>query len=49
VRAWLDAAQVRGWKFQPVLEQGGALHRDHSQRWDEILGRLREAGASVVA
>jgi hypothetical protein len=49
VRAWLDAAQVRGWKFQPVLEQGGPLHRDHSQRWDEILGRLREAGASVVA
>ncbi|RYY98376.1 MAG: hypothetical protein EOO24_18590 [Comamonadaceae bacterium] len=48
-RAWLDAAQVRGWKFQPVLDQGSALHSEHTQRWDELLGRLRAAGATVVA
>ncbi|MDB5750696.1 MAG: hypothetical protein JWP65_1117 [Ramlibacter sp.] len=48
-RAWLDAAQVRGWKFQPVLDQDGPLHGEHSQRWEELLGRLRPAGASVLA
>ncbi|RYZ00886.1 MAG: hypothetical protein EOO24_16005 [Comamonadaceae bacterium] len=48
-RAWLDASQVRGWKFQPVLEEGTPLHREHAERWDELLGRLREAGATVIA
>ncbi|MGV3573315.1 MAG: hypothetical protein ACO1PB_22200 [Ramlibacter sp.] len=48
-RGWLDAAQVRGWKFQPVLEKDSALHREHTQRWGELLGRLREAGATVLA
>lgn len=48
-RSWLDAAQVRGWKFQPVLEKDSALHREHTQRWDELLGRLRDAGATVLA
>ncbi|HEY8356017.1 MAG TPA: hypothetical protein VIL30_01045 [Ramlibacter sp.] len=48
-RAWLAAAQVRGWKFQPVLEKDSALHREHTQRWDELLGRLRDSGATVLA
>jgi len=48
-RSWLDAAQVRGWKFQPVLEKDSALHREHTQRWDQLLGRLRDAGATVLA
>jgi hypothetical protein len=48
-RAWFDAAQVRGWKFQPVLAAGSRLHREHTQRWDDLLGALREAGASVIA
>ncbi|MBL0393684.1 hypothetical protein JJ685_21285 [Ramlibacter monticola] len=48
-RQWFEAAPVKGWKFQPVLEQGSRLHAEHTQRWDEVLGRLREAGASVLA
>jgi hypothetical protein len=48
-RAWFEAQQVRGWKFQPVLDAGGRLHAEHARRWDELLGRLRAAGASVLA
>ena len=48
-RGWFESAQVRGWKFQPVLESGSKLHAEHTQRWSDLLGRLREAGASVVA
>lgn len=48
-RAWYDAAQVRGWKFQPVLEEGSRLYCEHTERWEDLLGRLREAGATVVA
>lgn len=48
-RAWFEQAQVRGWKFQPVLQEGDALHREHAQRWEDLLGTLREAGASVAA
>lgn len=48
-RAWFDAAQVRGWKFQPVLEAGSRLHAEHSQKWADVLGLLRGAGASVIA
>ncbi|MBE7367872.1 hypothetical protein [Ramlibacter pallidus] len=48
-RAWFEAAQVRGWKFQPVLAEGSRLHAEHTQRWDDLLGRLRAAGASVMA
>lgn len=48
-RAWFEATQVRGWKFQPVLDAGSRLHAEHVQRWDDVLGRLREAGASVLA
>lgn len=48
-RGWFDTAQVRGWKFQPVLEEGTRLHAEHTQRWDDLLGRLRAAGASVMA
>jgi hypothetical protein len=48
-RAWFEAQQVRGWKFQPVLDAGGRLHAEHTHRWDELLGRLRAAGASVLA
>lgn len=48
-RAWFESAQVRGWKFQPVLVEGSRLHGEHTQRWDDVLGRLREAGASVIA
>ncbi|MEJ5989292.1 hypothetical protein WG902_04790 [Ramlibacter sp. PS3R-8] len=49
VRGWFESAQVRGWKFQPVLEEGTAPHGEHTQRWGDLLGRLRAAGASVVA
>jgi hypothetical protein len=48
-RAWFDAQQVRGWKFQPVLAAGSRLHAEHTQRWDDLLGKLRAAGASVLA
>jgi hypothetical protein len=48
-REWSEAAQVRGWKFQPVLEEGSRLHAEHTQRWDDVLGQLNEAGASVQA
>ncbi|MDB5897064.1 MAG: hypothetical protein JWP22_1781 [Ramlibacter sp.] len=48
-RAWFDAAQVRGWKFQPVLDAGSKLHADHTNKWEQVLGTLQRAGASVVA
>jgi hypothetical protein len=48
-RAWFEAAQVRGWKFQPVLAAGSRLHAEHTQRWNDVLGKLREAGATVIA
>ena len=48
-RGWFDAAQVRGWKFQPVLAADSRLYREHAQRWDDLLGALKQAGASVLA
>ena len=48
-RAWFEAQQVKGWKFQPVLAAGSRLHAEHTQRWQDLLGRLQAAGASVVA
>ena len=48
-RAWFEAAQVRGWKFQPVLAAGSRLHAEHTQRWEDVLGKLRAAGATVLA
>lgn len=48
-RGWFDAQAVRGWKFQPVLDAGTRLHAEHAQRWDDLLGTLRSAGASVIA
>lgn len=48
-RAWFDAAQLRGWKFQPVLQEGSRAHGEHVQRWADVLGRLDDAGASVIA
>ena len=48
-RAWFEAQQVRGWKFRPVLAAGSRLHAEHTQRWQDVLGRLRAAGASIVA
>jgi hypothetical protein len=48
-RAWFEAAQVRGWKFQPVLDAGTRLHAEHTQRWGDVLGKLRAAGATVLA
>jgi hypothetical protein len=48
-REWFESAQVRGWKFQPVLDAGSRLHAEHTQRWDDVLGRLQEAGATVQA
>lgn len=49
VRTWFEAQQVRGWKFQPVLDEDSPLHREHTQRWEDLLGALREAGATVQA
>jgi hypothetical protein len=48
-RAWFEAQQVRGWKFQPVLAAGSRLHAEHVQRWQDVLGRLGAAGASIAA
>lgn len=48
-RAWFESRQVRGWKFLPVLEEHTPLHREHTGRWAELLGRLQEAGAKVGA
>jgi hypothetical protein len=47
VRTWYEQAGLRGWAFWPVLEQGTALHREHEQKWDEVLTRVREAGAEL--
>lgn len=46
-RQWFEAAQLRGWGFLPVLTEGTPLQREHVQRWQEVLGRLQAAGASV--
>ncbi len=48
-RAWFDERQARGWRFQPVLAAGSRLHAEHTQRWQDLLGQLRAAGASVLA
>jgi hypothetical protein len=48
-RAWFEQQQVRGWKFQPVLAAGSRLHAEHTQRWSDLLGALKAAGASVIA
>jgi hypothetical protein len=48
-RAWFEAAQVRGWKFQPVLDAGGKLHTEHTEKWGVVLAALRGSGASIVA
>lgn len=48
-RAWFESTQVRGWKFQPVLDAGSRLHAEHAQRWDDVLGRLQESGATLIA
>jgi hypothetical protein len=48
-RAWFESTQVRGWKFQPVLDAGSRLHAEHTQKWQDILGRLEDAGAGVTA
>lgn len=48
-RAWFEQQQVRGWKFQPVLAAGSRLHAEHTQRWSDLLGTLKAAGASVLA
>jgi hypothetical protein len=49
VRTWYERAGLRGWAFWPVLEQGTALHREHEDRWSEVLARVGEAGAKVAA
>jgi hypothetical protein len=49
VRDWFGAAQLRGWAFQPVLNEGTPLHTEHTQRWADLLGTLEEHGASVLA
>lgn len=48
-RQLFENAQIRGWKFQPVLQADSRLHREHSQRWEDVLGKLEQAGASVIA
>lgn len=48
-RTWFESAPVRGWKFQPVLEAGSPLQREHAQKWADLLGKLKENGASVLA
>jgi len=49
VRAWYGQAGLRGWAFRPVLVEGSALHAGHETRWEAVLARLRDAGASVAA
>lgn len=48
-RAWFEAREVRGWKFRPVLAEGTPLHAEHTRRWEDVLGRVEAAGASVMA
>jgi hypothetical protein len=48
-RDWFEQRQARGWRFQPVLAQGSALHAEHTQRWQDLLAQLRAAGAAVQA
>jgi hypothetical protein len=49
VRQWFTQAQLRGWGFRPVLVQGTSLYRDHTGQWQDLLEKLRKAGASVLA
>jgi hypothetical protein len=48
VRAWYEGHSLRGWAFWPVLVEGTALHREHEQRWTDLLAQLREAGAELA-
>jgi hypothetical protein len=48
-RSWFESQQVRAWKFQPVLTAGSRLHGEHTKRWQDVLGRLRSAGATIFA
>jgi hypothetical protein len=47
VRTWYEGANLRGWAFWPVLQEGTALHREHEGKWIELLARMREARAEV--
>jgi hypothetical protein len=49
VRTWYEEAGLGGWAFRPVLDEGTALQREHEARWQQVLSRLREAGADVAA
>ena len=49
VRGWYGQGGFKGWDFWPVLEQGTALHREHEDRWTQLLARLREDGATIAA
>jgi hypothetical protein len=49
VRQWFEGAGLRGWGLRPVLQEGTAPHREHEERWQGLLARLRAAGAEVAA
>lgn len=47
-RAWYEQAQLRGWAFWPILEEGTTLHREHEARWQGLLARLGEVGGEIA-
>lgn len=48
VRRWYAEQGLRGWGFRPVLEQGSALHEEHSRRWAALRATLDGAGAELM-
>jgi hypothetical protein len=49
VRSWYGQGGFKGWDFWPVLAQGSALHREHEDRWLQLLAQLGEDKATIAA
>jgi hypothetical protein len=49
VRRWFLQAGLKGWGFQPVLEEGTAAHEEHARLWQAVLGLLDAHGHGEIA
>ena len=49
VRAWYEAAALKGWAFRPVAVTGSALHREHEEKWAQLRETLDAVGATLFA
>jgi hypothetical protein len=49
-RRWFVDAALKGWAFQPILQEGTALHAEHARRWTALLDALKaHPGSQVMA